>query len=142
MLAARVVPVVASIGTATVDGGVRHVQPPVRSRTFDIPADDDGAATPPTISVAVPTSRYIPRVIGIVWILLGLLWWVAILTGELVVCLRSPKGQRTLRSAAYVLSVGLVVGVCYLVPLLRIVVAIPIMFLPRVILDGLGLSGA
>ncbi len=46
--------------------------------------------------------------VGVIWLVLGLLYWTAILTGALMVFAHAPKGRLALREMGYFAAVGLV----------------------------------
>ena len=70
--------------------------------------------------------------IGVVWPLLGLFYWAAILIGALVIFAGAPKGRRALREAAYFAIVGLTVASTALIPAIGAWVWVPVFFVASI----------
>ncbi|MSR62924.1 MAG: hypothetical protein EXS08_10820 [Planctomycetes bacterium] len=66
--------------------------------------------------------------VGVIWLLLGLFYWAAILIGAWVVFVGAPKGSRALREAAYFGTVGLTIASTALVPAIGVWVWLPVLF--------------
>ncbi len=75
--------------------------------------------------------------IGVVWLLLGLFYWIAILIGALLVFVAAPKGRRALRVAAYFAIVGLTVASSALIPAIGVWIWGPVLFVAAIPLGSL-----
>ena len=80
---------------------------------------------------------------GVVWLVLGLLYWSAILIGAFAVFVRARKGRRALCVAGYFIGVGILVASTAMFPPIGAWVWTPIFFvlmLPWTFLKSLGRS--
>ena len=66
--------------------------------------------------------------IGVVWLVVGLLWWGAILAGACAAFVSRPKGRRARFVAGYFAVVGGLVGSTALFPTVAVWVWLPIFF--------------